>query len=98
MKGSTKVPAAEPLGSRAEEDRVARGDVGDRDVGGHGRLVAILRHRDVGGQRAAAELAEVDLDDAMLDDAEFSRDLLRGAELVAVALAVVEAHRVKGQE
>src|SRR2546422_5348132 len=81
----------------AEEDRVARGDVGRR-----ARLRlrreqprAVLRHRHVGSERRAAELAQVELHDLVPRDAHRPGDALRALELVDVALAVAEAERAQ---
>src|SRR5467141_1681283 len=81
----------------AEEDRVAR-----RDVGRRNRLRlrreqprAVLRHLHVGSERRAAELAKVEFHDLVPRDAHGPGDALRALELVDVALAVAEAERAE---
>ena len=54
----------------------------------------VLGHLDVGGQRRAAEDAQVDVADDVPRDALRLRDALRGLEFDRVALAVAEAQRV----
>src|SRR5438309_952744 len=56
---------------------------------------AILRHRHVGSERRAAELAQVELHDLVARDAHRPGDALRALELVDVALAVAEAERAQ---
>ena len=53
-----------PGKSIGKKDRVPRGHVGNRDVAVAFRP-AILRHRNLIGQRGAAEDAQIDLRDAM---------------------------------
>ena len=95
MKTSSHVQDFRPSEGIAEKNRISRGDVGDGDVGVHLRFIATLGNGDIGGQGAFAELAEVNSDDAMLDDAGVFRDRLGGGELVAMPLAVVDGHGVQ---
>ena len=81
-----------------EEDRVAGGDVGDRDIGGHLFFVAVFGDVDGIGEGAAAELAEIDAEYAMLGGAELSGDGDGGLQFAAVTLAVVESEGVEGGE
>src|SRR5467141_4522512 len=81
----------------AEEDRVARRDVGQRN-----RLRlrreqprAVLRHLHVGSEPRAAELAQVEFHDLVPRDAHRPGDALRALELVDVALAVAETERAE---
>ena len=61
---------------------------------GHFSGGAILGNIDVRGERGATDGAEVDGDDAVIDRAEGTGDLLGGDQLVAMALAVVEGEGV----
>ena len=54
----------------------------------------VLGHGEVGGERRAAEGAEVDVDDHVPPDAEPLGDPARRLELDRVALAVADAQRV----
>src|SRR6266545_537533 len=58
------------------------------------RDVSVLRHGDVAGERRAAELAEIDIEDDVLSGAEALRDPARGIEFGGVALAVTKRQRV----
>src|SRR6266481_4440578 len=58
------------------------------------RNVPVLRHGDVAGERRAAELAEVDIEDDMLGGAEALCYATRSIELGGVALAVAERQGV----
>ena len=81
------------LGQRqteAQEHRVTRGNVRDRDP-----CAAVLGHCDSRiGERRAAELAERHANLAMCSGAERVRHAPRGRELGSMALAVVERERV----
>ena len=57
----------------------------------------VLGHGDVGRQRAAAEHAQVDVDDDVTGDAVARRDAAGGLDLVPVPLAVAERERVHGE-
>ena len=61
---------------------------------GHLGELARLRHVDLGGQRRAAEQAQVDLDLDVLAHAGPLGDLARRVEFDRVTLAVAEAERV----
>ena len=60
----------------AEKDGVARGHVGDRNAGADGLVAPALGHRDVVGQRRAADGAEIEPQREVRDGAERGRDLL----------------------
>src|SRR5467141_495161 len=81
----------------AEENRVARRDVGERN-----RLrlrreqpLAVLRHRHFGSERRAAELAQIEFHDLVPRHARGPGDARRALQLVGVALAVAEAERAE---
>ena len=61
------------------------------------RNVPVLRHGDVAGERRAAELAEVDIEDDMLGGAEVLRHASSGIELQAVPLPVPKGKGVTGE-
>ncbi len=70
----------------SQKNRIARGDICDRDAFGQ----AVLGNLDVSGKRAAAESPQVNADHAMLTNAEMPGDARRGFELDTMALSVVE--------
>ena len=96
-----QIARAEHLGPGervAEEERVARRHVGDRDVAAHGVDGAILGHRDVARVSAEPPIQRRStVGDAMLDGAERARHARRRVELDGVALAVAERQRVAGE-
>lgn len=63
----------------------------------HGVSGAVLGDAFVGGERGAAEVAEIQSDDAVIRRAQTGGDALSGAQFVAVALAVIEAEGVAGK-
>ena len=71
-----------------------RGNVGDRNAAADLGLVAALGDRDVGGQRRAADGAQVEVDDRVRRGTQRGGDARRGRQLDGVALAVAEAQRV----
>ena len=75
-------------GREAEENRVARRDVG------HGNAIAdaVLRHVDVTGQRRSAEGAEVEGQDDV-PVGELSSDPSRRLELDAMPLIIIDGQR-----
>ena len=77
-----------------QEDGVAGRHVGDGDAVAHLGERAALRDLDVAGERRAAELAQVDVDDDVVLHAQRGRDAGRGLEFDLVALAVAEGHGV----
>ena len=84
------VARTEHLGEREserQEDRVAGGNVRDRNVSGDVDS-PVLRHRDVVGQRRPAERSQIDVDDAVLDRAQLCGNLGGGLELERVTLPV----------
>ena len=79
-----------PAEAEREEDGVAGGDIGDRDlILGH----ALLRHGDVVGERRAAEAREIERQHDMALGAHRRRDSRRRLQLDAVALVVVDGER-----
>ena len=78
-----------PAQRQAEEDRVARGHIGDGDVVAD----AVLRHVDIGGQRRTAERAQIERQHDVPLGAERVRDPPRGGELDLVALVIVDRQR-----
>ncbi len=104
-----RVDAAEQVGGadhlrpsqrQRQHDGVARRDVGDRDIVGHGRQafgigVGVQRHVDgVAGERRAADAAQVDRDSLVGDRAQGAGDARGGVELGGVALTVAHAQGV----
>src|SRR2546423_6608679 len=82
-----------PGESVGEEDRVARGDVGDRNI--HFVLCpAIFRHGNVIRQRRTAENAEIDSSNTVVADARTSSHASSGVQFELMALAVIERQRV----
>jgi len=77
-----------------EKDRVAGWDVGDWDLGVRS---PVFRDRNVGGEGGAAEGAEIDFEDSVLDDADRIRHPSRRVELDAMPLPVTERKRVTGE-
>ena len=69
----------------AQEDRVARRDIGHRDA----LAEAVFRHFDVAGQRRTAERAQVERQNDM-PVGELGRDSARGIDLDPVPLAIVD--------
>ncbi len=69
-----------------QKNRIARGDVSDRDALGQ----AVLGNLDVSGKRAPAERPQIDPDHAMFAHAEVAAHVRRGFELDAVPLSVIE--------
>ena len=63
-------------------------------IGIPGLCQAVFRHRDVRGQRAAAERSQIDLNNLMLAHTEMPGHTRRGLELDPVPLAVIEGERV----
>ena len=82
----SRAPAASAQPRQAEEDGVARGDVGDRNA----RLDPALGHVDIGGQRRAAERAEIERQDDVALGAERGGDPRRRLELDPVALVIID--------
>ena len=75
---------------KREEDGVSGGDVGDGDFRRHLLQAAGMRYRDIGGERAAAERAQIDGDGFLLPHAVVARDGCGGFDLALVALPIVE--------
>ena len=75
---------------KREEDGVPGGDVGDGDFRRHLLQAASMRYRYIGGERAAAEGAQVDGDGFLLPHAVVARDGCGGLDLALVALPIVE--------
>lgn len=74
-----------------------RGDVGDRDAGGHFGFGAVVRDGQVGGQSGATEEAQVERHGAMLDGAEGGGDATGRFQLDRMALAVSDGEGVAGK-
>lgn len=83
-----------PGEGKRQEDSVARGDVGDGDVGRHGGFIAALGDVDVVSEGGVAEDAEVDFGGAVGGGSEGFGDTSGGEQFDAMALAVVEGKGV----
>jgi len=74
-------------------DRVARGDVGDRDPVRHLGGGSALRHRELARERRGAEDAKIDVDHDVTEHPGLPRDRLSGGDLDAMTLSVTKAER-----
>ena len=90
-----------PREREGKEDRVAGGDVGNGDIRMWGRSMLrpyddmpVFRDRDIAGERRAAELAEVDIEDDVLCGTKALRDAARGVELCLMSLPIPKRERV----
>ena len=81
-----------PRERQREEHRVPGGHVGDRDARIDG---PVLRHRDVGGQRRAADAGEIDRQLQVRADTKSRSHSLGGLELPHVPLPIAHAQRVE---
>ena len=92
MKMSRAPLASAQAQRQAEEDGVARRDVGDRNAVAD----AVLGHGDVGGEGRAAERAEIERQDDMTLG-QRGGDRSAAVQLDAVALAIVDGQRERRQ-
>ena len=83
-----------PGHGEGKKNRVARGNVGDRNPGADliGRIM--LGYRQIGGQSAGAEDAEVDFRDLVLRGVEKTGDARGRGKLNRMALSIVEREGV----
>lgn len=87
-----------PSQRKAEKDRVPGWHISDGNIVGHLRIGSIFWNVNVRRQRAAAELAKIDLDRPMLPHVVVCRDPFSRDELMPMPLAIVKAHRIQRRE
>ena len=82
-----------PAEREAEEDRIARRDIGDGNAAALFGADAILGHGDIVGQRRSAEGRQVERQDDVAFGAEHIGDAARGRQLDTVALVIIHRQR-----